>query len=224
MQLIFLGPPGAGKGTHAEDLSEALKIPHISTGDILRDAVSRGTPVGLKAKTFMESGDMVPDSVVVSIVAERLHEKDCAKGFILDGFPRNLAQAKELDDTLKTMGRKIDMAVYFKTSTKVILRRLTGRRICSKCNHVYNVDTLPPKKQDVCDLCGGALLHREDDQEKTVLHRLDVYTRETKGLVEYYRNKGVLKTADGDLVKSEGWLEILGFLNMDPKKYGKVGS
>ncbi len=209
MRLILLGPPGAGKGTHAADLSKKFLTPHISTGEILRDAAKRGTPVGLKARAFMDKGELVPDSVVVGIVAERLKSDDCRTGFILDGFPRNLAQASELDDTLKAASSKVDMVLYFRTDTAVILRRLTGRRVCKNCSVGYNVFTLPPKKEGVCDACGGPLIQREDDQEKTILNRLAVYERETKDLIGYYRGKGLLHTVNGDLEKEEGFREIV---------------
>ncbi len=212
MRVILLGPPGAGKGTHAVDLSKQFFWAHISTGEILREAVKQGTPTGVKAKSFMDKGELVPDAVVVGIVAERLKKPDCAEGFVLDGFPRNLAQARELDATLKTMGGGIDRVLNLQTDTAVIIRRLTGRRMCKNCNAGYNVFTLPPKKEGVCDACGGPLIQREDDKEATILNRLGVYDRETKDLIEYYRDKGLLQNADGNLEKEQAFGQIVRLL------------
>ena len=209
MRLILLGPPGAGKGTHAADLSKMFHASHISTGEILRDAVKRGTPTGLKAKAFMDKGELVPDAVVVGIVVDRLKAADCQEGFILDGFPRNLAQARDLDASLSSSGSKIDRVLYFKTDAKVILKRLTGRRVCKNCNAVYNVFTMPSKKEGLCDLCGGPLMQRQDDKEKTILNRLAVFERETQDLIAYYRDQGILKTVDGDLERKEGFAQIV---------------
>ncbi len=209
MRLILLGPPGAGKGTHAVDLSKLFHVPHISTGEILRDAVKRGTDTGLKAKAFMNKGELVPDAVVVGIVAERLKDEDCQAGFLLDGFPRNMVQARDLDETLAEHGSRVEKALYLATDTGVILRRLTGRRVCKSCNAVYNVVTLPPKTEGLCDACGGPLVQRQDDQEKTVLNRLAVYERETKDLITYYKDRGILQTLNGNLEREEGFREIV---------------
>ena len=209
MRLILLGPPGAGKGTHAVDLSKLFHVPHISTGEILRDAVKQGTATGRKAKDFMDKGELVPDAVVVGIVAERLKAKDCQEGFVLDGFPRNLAQARDLDETLARHGSRVEKVLYLATEISVILRRLTGRRVCKNCNAGYNVVTLPPKKESICDACEGPLLQRQDDQEETVLNRLAVYERQTKDLIAYYKDKGILQTLDGNLEREEGFRQIV---------------
>ena len=198
MKLILLGPPGAGKGTQANVLSAKFKIPHISTGDILREAVKAQTPVGLKAKSFMDKGDLVPDDVVIEIVKERLKEPDTKNGFILDGFPRTLAQAKSLDKTFEEMGLDVDMVIYFKTSDEVSVRRLGGRRVCHDCGANYHVVNMPPKEKNICDKCGGKLFQRDDDKEETVRTRLSVYEQKTKDLIDYYRSKGKLQAVNGD--------------------------
>ncbi len=175
----------------------------------MRDAVKQGTPTGLKAKGFMDKGELVPDSVVVGIVADRLKNPDCKVGFILDGFPRNLAQARDLDATLSAVGERIDKVLYLKTDTAVILKRLTGRRVCKNCNAVFNVFTMPPKKEGICDCCGGPLVQRDDDKEQTILNRLTVYERETQDLIAYYKGKGILQTSNGNLEREDGFREIV---------------
>lgn len=199
MKLVLLGPPGAGKGTQSIVLSKEYKIPHISTGDILREAVKGGLPLGLQAKSFMDKGELVPDEVVTGIVAERLAKKDTKNGFILDGFPRTVNQAVSLDKALKEMSSGIDMAVYFETSSKVAIERLSGRRVCKNCGFNYHIKNIPPKKEGVCDKCGGALFQRPDDREDTILNRLKVYEEQTKPLIEYYTKKKILKKVSGDL-------------------------
>lgn len=199
MKLVLLGPPGAGKGTQSVVLSREYKIPHISTGDILREAVKSGLALGLKAKAFMDKGDLVPDEVVTGIVAERLKKPDTKEGFILDGFPRTLKQAIDLDEALENMSSGIDMVVYFDTSEKTAVERLTGRRVCKVCGFNYHVKNIPPKKAGVCDKCGGALFQRPDDSEATVLNRLKVYEKQTKPLVDYYDQQGILKKVSGDM-------------------------
>jgi len=209
MRMVLLGPPGAGKGTHAVDLSKKYGLPHISTGEILRAALKNGTPTGLKAKSFMDKGELVPDSVVAGIVAERIALADCRKGFILDGFPRNLAQARVLDETLDGLREKLDAVLYLATQTKTILRRLTGRRVCKNCAAVYNIFTMPSKKEGICDVCGSALIQREDDQEKTILNRLAVYEAQTKDLIAYYKKRKVLIAADGNMEREEGFRALV---------------
>jgi adenylate kinase len=199
LKLILLGPPGAGKGTQSVVLSREYKIPHISTGDMLRESVKSGSDLGLKAKSYMDKGELVPDSVVIGIVAGRLKQADCDRGFILDGFPRTLGQAVELDKELKGMGFSIDMVVYFETSDKVAIERLSGRRVCRACGFNYHVKNIPPKKAGICDKCGGELFQRPDDKEETVLNRLKVYEAETRPLVDYYEKKNILKKVSGDL-------------------------
>ena len=203
MKLILLGPPGAGKGTQSVELSRKYNAPHISTGDILRESVKAGLPLGLKAKSYMDKGELVPDEVVIGIVAERLKNPDTKKGFILDGFPRTVKQAIGLDGALKNIRSGIDMVIYFQTSDKVAIERLTGRRVCKNCGVNYHVKNMPPKKEGVCDKCGSALYQRPDDNEATVLNRLKVYEEQTKPLVDHYAKSGVLKKVSGDLGVSD---------------------
>jgi adenylate kinase len=205
MKVVLLGPPGAGKGTHAADLSKEFGIPHISTGDILRAAVKAQTEVGLQAKSCMDKGELVPDAVVVSIIRERLKEKDCTRGFLLDGFPRNIAQAQLLDDMLSGIGTAIEAAVYLETSNGVIIRRLSNRRVCKRCGATYNLITMPSKMPGICDVCGGELYQRTDDAEETVLNRLKVYQAQTADLIDYYKKKGILKVVNGDLERAEAY-------------------
>jgi len=203
LKLILLGPPGAGKGTQSVELCKIYNVPHISTGDILRESVKAGLPLGLKAKSYMDKGELVPDEVVIGIVAERLKNPDTKKGFILDGFPRTVKQAVGLDEALKKISSGIDMVIYFQTSDNVAIERLTGRRVCKACGFNYHVKNMPPKKEGVCDKCGGALYQRPDDNEATVLNRLRVYEDQTKPLVDHYAKKGSLKKVSGDLGVNE---------------------
>jgi len=199
VKLVLLGPPGAGKGTQSVVLSKKYNIPHISTGDILRQSVKAGEPLGLKAKTYMDKGELVPDSVVTGIVVERLKKPDTKKGFILDGFPRTLNQAKDLDEAIKKASIKLDIVLYFETSSAVAITRLTGRRVCSKCGMNYHIKNMPPRKDGICDKCGSKLIQRPDDNEATVLNRLKVYEAQTRPLIEYYTGEGILKKVSGDL-------------------------
>lgn len=199
MKLVLLGPPGAGKGTQSIVLAREYKIPHISTGDMLRESVKSGAELGLKAKAFMDKGELVPDEVVTGIVAQALTKPDTKKGFILDGFPRTLKQAKDLDAALKKIATGIDMVVYFETSAKVAIARLSGRRVCKNCGFNYHIKNIPPKKEGICDKCGGVLFQRPDDKEETVINRLKVYEDQTKPLIEYYTKQGILKKVSGDL-------------------------
>ena len=195
MNLIFLGAPGAGKGTQAEVISQKLEIPTISTGNIIREALKNETEMGLKAKAFIESGKLVPDDVVIGIIKERLAKDDCKNGFILDGFPRTIPQAEALDE----MGVKIDKVVEIQVDDDTIIGRMSGRRVCSKCGASYHVQNKPPKAEGICDSCGGELVQRKDDAPETVLDRLEVYHTQTEPLKDYYANKGILRTADGTL-------------------------
>jgi adenylate kinase len=197
MNLIFLGPPGAGKGTQAKLISEKYKVPQISTGDILRSAVREQSPMGLKAKEYMDSGALVPDEVVVGIVEERLSRQDCEKGFILDGFPRTVAQADSLKQTLFQLGKEIEHVILITVDNEDLLKRITGRRTCAKCGKGYHVLYDPSEKCDVCDVCGGELYQREDDKEDTMRNRLSVYDKQTQPLIEYYADKSVLRSVDG---------------------------
>ena len=199
MRLILLGPPGAGKGTQSVELSKRYDVPHISTGDILRESVKAGLPLGLKTKSYMDKGELVPDEVVIGIVADRLKNPDTKKGFILDGFPRTVKQAIGLDEALKNINSGIDMVIYFQTSEKVAIERLTGRRVCKACGFNYHIKNMKPKKDGICDKCGGALYQRPDDNEATVLNRLKVYEEQTAPLVDYYAKSGCLKKVSGDL-------------------------
>ena len=197
MKLVLLGPPGAGKGTQAKMLTERFEIPQISTGDILRGAVKDGTPMGLKAKSFMDAGALVPDEVVVGIVRERLQKKDCARGFILDGFPRTVAQADALKETLQSLGKDLDAVVSLEVNTEALVERLTGRRTCRACGRGFHVKFDPPKIEGKCDACGGELFQRDDDREETIRKRLEVYREQTSPLVSYYRGKNLLVAVDG---------------------------
>ncbi|MBR2590115.1 MAG: adenylate kinase [Clostridia bacterium] len=195
MNLIFLGAPGAGKGTQAEVISQKLSIPTISTGNIIREALKNGTEMGLKAKSYIEAGKLVPDSVVIGIIQERLAKDDCANGFILDGFPRTIPQAEALDE----MGVKIDKVVEIQVDDETIIGRMSGRRVCSKCGASYHIVNKPPKAEGICDSCGGELVQRKDDAPETVLDRLEVYHTQTEPLKDFYAAKGILRTADGTL-------------------------
>ncbi|WP_202319609.1 adenylate kinase [Archaeoglobus neptunius] len=208
MNLIFLGAPGAGKGTQAKRVSEKYGIPQISTGDMLREAVANGTELGMKAKEYMDKGELVPDEVVIGIVKERLQQPDCNKGFILDGFPRTLAQAEALDEMLKELNKKIDAVINIAVPEEEVVRRIVYRRTCRKCGAVYHLIYAPPKEDNKCDKCGGELYQRDDDKEETVRERYRVYRENTEPLVEYYRKKGVLYDIDGTKDIDGVWQEI----------------
>ena len=192
MKLIMFGAPGAGKGTQAAILSERLGVPTISTGNILRAAVKNGTPVGLQAKSYMDAGKLVPDEVIIGIVAERLAESDCQGGYILDGVPRTIAQAEALEKA----GVQFDCVLSIEVSDQEIQRRMSGRRACTACGATYHVEAAPPKTEGVCDACGGALVQRDDDKPETVQDRLRVYHAQTEPLKEFYQQRGILKTVD----------------------------
>ncbi len=192
MKLILLGAPGAGKGTQADILCEKLDIPTISTGNILRAAVKNGTPTGLKAKAFMDAGQLVPDEVIIGIISERLEEPDCAKGYILDGVPRTIAQAEALEKA----GIVFDSVVSLEVSDEAICERMSGRRVCESCGASYHVAAVPPKTEGVCDKCGGKLIQRKDDAPETVKSRLEVYHKETEPLKAFYAERGLLKTVE----------------------------
>jgi adenylate kinase len=196
--LIFLGAPGAGKGTQAREVSKEFDIPQISTGDMLREAVKKGTALGLEAKKKMEAGALVPDEVVCGIVEERVGQPDCAKGFILDGFPRTIAQAQFVDAMLERKGRGNPLTVNIRVDEDVLLKRLTGRRTCSVCGEIYNVYFNPPKQAGVCNKDGGKLLERADDNETTIRQRLVAYNNQTSPLIDYYKQKGLLHDLDGN--------------------------
>jgi adenylate kinase len=197
MKLILLGPPGAGKGTQAKMLTERFDIPQISTGDILRAAVKDRTPMGVKAKSFMDAGGLVPDDVVIGIVRERLQNQDCAAGFILDGFPRTVAQDDALKETLHSLGKDLDAVISLEVDTEALVERLTGRRTCRECGQGYHVKFDPPREAGRCDACGGELFQRDDDSEETIRKRLEVYHAQTSPLAAYYRNEDLLLPVDG---------------------------
>ncbi|ACM21945.1 adenylate kinase [Geotalea daltonii FRC-32] len=197
MNLILLGPPGAGKGTQAKLLIKKYRIPQISTGDILRAAVKDMTPMGGKAKSFMDAGALVPDEVVVGIIQERLNLADCSNGFILDGFPRTVAQADALAKVLSGLGRSIDHVISIVVDNEELLERVTGRRTCRNCGKGFHVSFDPPKSSGICDECSGELYQRDDDREDTMRKRLEVYWQQTSPLVEYYKNKSLLRSVEG---------------------------
>lgn len=203
MRVILLGPPGAGKGTQAASISEEIGIPHISTGEMFRAALKNGTPLGLEAKKFMDSGELVPDDVVVGMVNERIQQPDCKNGFLLDGFPRTIIQAQKLDDTMKNDGLKLDLVINLVCADKTVLTRLTGRRVCKNCGAIYHVENMPPKQDGVCDKCGGELYQRDDDKADTILNRLEVYRHSTEALIDYYRQKDLLKDVDANAQRED---------------------
>ncbi len=199
MRIVLLGAPGSGKGTQAKFIMDQFGIPQISTGDLLRNAVAAGTELGKKAKAIMEAGELVSDELVLGIIRDRLAEPDTNKGFILDGFPRNIAQAKALDTMLEEENKPLQAAIHFQVDFELIVKRITGRRSCSKCGAIYNTFFSAPKQDDVCDSCGHeGLTHRADDIEDTVRNRLNVYEEQTSPLIELYDGKGILKTLSGE--------------------------
>ncbi|MDR9786433.1 MAG: adenylate kinase [Peptococcaceae bacterium MAG4] len=198
MNLLIMGPPGAGKGTQAEILARELQITNISTGDMFREAIRQGTEMGKKAKEYMDMGELVPDSVVVGITRERLSQPDCARGFLLDGFPRTVVQAEALEDMLEDMGISLDGVINIAVPREKLLERLTGRRICRKCGASYHIRYNKPKVENKCDACGGELYQRSDDNEAIVNNRLDIYESKTEPLIEYYAERRLLKNINGD--------------------------
>ncbi|MBW7452810.1 adenylate kinase [Paenibacillus sepulcri] len=212
MNILFMGPPGAGKGTQAERIVDTFGIPHISTGDAFRLAMKQGTPLGQKAKEYVDQGLLVPDEITNGIVRERLQLEDCQKGFLLDGFPRTLQQAEALDGMLAEMGRSIDHVVNLKVDRGLLLARLTGRRICKSCGATYHIMFNPPKQEGICDKCGGELYQRSDDTEAKVGTRLDEYISKTAPLLDYYSGKGILREVDGEREIDEVTTEIVSAL------------
>ena len=197
MNIILLGPPGAGKGTQAKMLVSRYSIPQISTGDILRSAVKEQTPLGLKAQEYMKSGGLVPDEVVIGIIRDRLAQADCAGGFILDGFPRTVGQANALAEVLDEVGQSIEHVLSITVEKDELLRRMAGRRTCRSCGRGYHVEFAPAKCDSRCDECGGELYQREDDREETILNRLKVYEQQTAPLIDYYKNESLLRNVSG---------------------------
>jgi adenylate kinase len=196
--LILYGAPGSGKGTQADFLRSRYGIPHISTGDILRTEMAAKSELGSRVKEIYDRGDLVPDGIMIEIIKGRLRQADCERGFILDGFPRTIAQADGLASMLQKLGQKLDGAIYFDVSQPELVRRLTGRRLCRQCQTPYHLVSAPPARSGVCDKCGGELYQRQDDDEATVLNRLQVYERQTAPLLDYYRSRGLLRTVSGE--------------------------
>jgi adenylate kinase len=196
VRLVLVGPPGAGKGTQAQFISSNLSIPKISTGDIFRYNVSTGTELGRQAKAFMDKGDLVPDEVTIAMVSSRLQEDDAAVGFLLDGFPRNVPQAETLKKMLAEWDARLDIVLELVVDDDEVVRRLSGRRTCRKCGRIWHVVFDPPARQGICDDCGGELFQRDDDQEETIRHRLDVYQQQTRPLIAYYADEGTLLGID----------------------------
>jgi adenylate kinase len=194
---MLFGAPGAGKGTQAKYLIEKFNIPQISTGDMLRAAITNGTAMGMEAKSYMDAGKLVPDSTIIGIIKERLGQADCKKGFILDGFPRTLAQAEALEELMKNMGISLDKVISLNVPDELIVGRITGRRVCSKCGASFHVEFNPSKVADICDYCGGELIIRKDDNAETVKSRLEAYHAQTAPLIAYYTDMGVMVELDG---------------------------
>jgi len=198
MNLILLGPPGAGKGTQASGIVDKYNVPHISTGDIFRKNIKENTELGKKAKEYLDSGKLVPDELVVAIVEDRLKEDDTKKGFLLDGFPRTVFQAEALDKFLQSIDSKIDAVVNIEVDKSILVGRAVGRRICKNCGATFHIEFNPPRKSDICDVCGGELYQRSDDNEETVSKRIEVYLNETQPLIDYYKGQDILLTIDGE--------------------------
>jgi adenylate kinase len=198
MRLVLVGAPGAGKGTQAKYIGQRFAIPAISTGDIFRANLAAQTPLGIEAKRYMDKGDLVPDEVTIGIVRDRLSQDDTGPGFLLDGFPRTLPQAAALDDMLADLGLPLDVVLELKADEDEVVRRLSGRRTCRNCGHVWHTEFDPPKTDGVCDICGGELFQRDDDKPETIRRRLEVYNEQTSPLIGYYRDKGLLRTIDAE--------------------------
>lgn len=211
--MVMLGPPGAGKGTQAVKVARRYQIPHISTGDIFRAAIKEGAELGRKAKKYLDSGELVPDSVVTDIVAERIKKDDCAKGFLLDGFPRTVPQAEALDKILSEDGCPLTAVVDLQVDREALIDRLTARRTCSECGENYNLISKPPKKDGVCDKCGGKLYQRDDDTRETIENRLSVYEKQTAPLIDYYKNSERLVSVSGEGTMDEVFQRICAALD-----------
>ena len=208
MKIIMLGAPGAGKGTQAVRIAKEYNIPHVSTGDIFRANIKNGTELGLKAKSYMDKGQLVPDEVTIGMLLSRIAEEDCREGYVLDGFPRTIAQAESLKASLEEKGQKIDYAINIDVPDSAIVERMSGRRSCPKCGASFHVKFNPPKAEGKCDLCGEALIQRDDDRPETVAKRLEVYHEQTKPLVDYYDRERILKTVDGTKTTGEVFAAI----------------
>ena len=208
MKIIMLGAPGAGKGTQAKKIADLCKVPHISTGDIFRANIKEGTELGKKAKTYMDAGDLVQDELVCDLVVDRIQQDDCTEGFILDGFPRTIPQAEALTNALNAIEQKMEYALNIDVPDENIIHRMAGRRACVGCGATYHVEFNPPKTADVCDVCGDALILRDDDKPETVTNRLNVYHEQTKPLIDYYEKQGIVHTIDGTQTMDEVFSDI----------------
>ncbi|MBR1634962.1 MAG: adenylate kinase [Lachnospiraceae bacterium] len=197
MKIIMLGAPGAGKGTQAKQIADHYSIPHISTGDIFRANIKEGTELGKKAKEYMDKGALVPDELTCDLVMDRISQDDCKNGFVLDGFPRTIPQAEALEKALEAAGQKMDFAIDVDVPDDNIIGRMSGRRACLNCGATYHIISIPPKKEDICDVCGEALVQRDDDKEETVKNRLSVYHEQTQPLINFYQERDILRTVDG---------------------------
>ena len=212
MKIIMLGAPGAGKGTHAKKIAAQYSIPHISTGDIFRANIKNNTELGQKAKTYMDKGELVPDSLVVDLIMDRFKEADCANGYVLDGFPRTIPQAEALDNALKANGEKVDFAINVEVPDENIINRMSGRRACVGCGATYHIKYNPTKVEGVCDACGEKLILRDDDKPETVKNRLSVYHEQTQPLIDYYNKAGVLAEVDGTKDMEDVFKDIVNIL------------
>lgn len=212
MKIIMLGAPGAGKGTQAKMIAAKYGVPHVSTGDIFRANIKNGTELGMEAKQYMDKGLLVPDELTVRILLDRVAQEDCKNGYVLDGFPRTIPQAEVLDNALNELGDKIDYAINVDVPDENIVRRMSGRRACLSCGATYHIEHIPPKKEGVCDTCGSELVLRDDDKPETVKNRLDVYHKQTQPLIDFYTEKGVLKTVDGTLPMDDVFAAITAIL------------
>jgi adenylate kinase len=212
MIIVMLGAPGAGKGTQAAMICDKYDIPHVSTGDIFRANIKNGTELGKKAKAFMDEGKLVPDELTIELLLDRVSQDDCAKGYVLDGFPRTIPQAEVLTNALAKAGEKVDFAINVDVPDENIIKRMSGRRSCPKCGASYHVEFVPPKKEGICDVCGSELIQREDDKPETVKNRLSVYHDQTQPLIEYYEKAGALQAVDGTKDKDEVFADIVSIL------------
>lgn len=212
MKIIMLGAPGAGKGTQAKMIAEKYGIPHVSTGDIFRANIKNGTELGMEAKKYMDKGLLVPDELTVKILLDRVAKEDCAKGYVLDGFPRTIHQADVLEEALNKIGDKIDFAIDVDVPDENIIRRMSGRRACLSCGATYHIEHVPPKAEGICDKCGQELVLRDDDKAETVKNRLNVYHEQTQPLIEFYEKKGVLKSVDGTVDMKDVFAAIVSIL------------
>ena len=208
IRTILLGPPGAGKGTQAAKIVEKYQIPHISTGDIFRENIKQGTELGKKASEYINRGELVPDDLVIEIATDRLTRDDCKAGFILDGFLRTVHQAEELDKFLTARGEKLSVVINLEVGEDVLMKRLTGRRVCKKCGASFHVVNMPPKQEGICDVCGGELIQRPDDNEETAANRIAVYNDQTKPLIDYYEKAGIIANIDGSKPLEESFASV----------------